>query len=100
MEGIKPISMPQSLELTPVTTLKPAGENTESFSKLLGDALDKVNELQKSAEQMGVDLAAGKNIDIHNVMIAAEKASLAVALTVQVRNKVIEAYQEVMRMQL
>lgn len=74
--------------------------SSDSFGKLLTDALNQVNELQAQAEQAGVDLAAGKSTDIHTVMIATEKANLAVELTVQVRNKVIDAYQEMMRMQI
>ncbi|MGB3261796.1 flagellar hook-basal body complex protein FliE, partial [Paenisporosarcina sp.] len=45
-------------------------------------------------------LVTGEVKDIHEVMIASQKASLSLQLTVQVRNKVVEAYQEVMRMQL
>lgn len=71
-----------------------------SFSEYLQNALTEVNNLQKTSEAANIQLAAGDNIDLHSVMIAGEKANLALQLTVQVRNKVIEAYQEVMRMQV
>lgn len=71
-----------------------------SFSKILGESLDKVANMENEAANLGNQLAAGQGTDMHTVMIASEKASLAVQLTVQVRNKAVEAYQEIMRMQM
>lgn len=62
------------------------------------DALKQVNTLQSDAERLGNLAAVGGDVDLHDVMIAAEKASVAMSLTLQVRNKMVEAYQEVMRM--
>ncbi len=101
MSGI-PALNPLAITATAANTaahVQPAA-GSDSFGKFLTEALNQVNELQAQAEQAGVDLAAGKSTDIHNVMIATEKANLAVELTVQVRNKVIDAYQEIMRMQI
>lgn len=75
----------------------PAGKE---FGQLLAEALDDVNTLQQNANNAALQLAAGKIDDISQVTIAAEKASLALQLTMQVRNKVVDAYQEVMRMQV
>jgi flagellar hook-basal body complex protein FliE len=72
----------------------------ESFQKMLGDSLNKVNTLQSNADEMLKKLAAGEVKDIHDVMIAVEKAGIAFQLTMQIRNRVIEAYQEIMRMQI
>lgn len=72
----------------------------KTFSEFLQDALRNVNDLQKQAEQASLNLAAGRVEDIAEVAIAAEKASIALQLTIQVRNKIIDAYQEVMRMQV
>ncbi len=69
-----------------------------SFADLLKQAVGDVNQMQLQAEQAGADLAAGKVTDIHQVMIMTEKADLALQLAIQVRNKVIDAYQEIMRM--
>ncbi|HEY3315727.1 MAG TPA: flagellar hook-basal body complex protein FliE [Bacillota bacterium] len=69
-----------------------------SFADLLKQAVGDVNQLQLQSEQAGLDLAAGNVTDLHQVMILTEKADLALQLAIQVRNKVIEAYQEVMRM--
>ena len=79
-----------------------AGKSAEtagkSFGQYLSDALENVNELQQKADQASVDLATGRIEDISEVAIAAEKASVALQLTIQVRNKVLESYQEMMRM--
>lgn len=75
-------------------------ESSKTFGDMLSSALSEVNGLQKNVEQKTLDLAAGRIEDISEVMIAAEKASLALQLTNQVRNKVVDAYQEIMRMSM
>lgn len=72
----------------------------KSFGEVLGNALGQVNKLQNDAEQASVNLAAGKIQDVSEVVIATEKATVALQLTMQVRNKVVDAYQEIMRMQV
>lgn len=71
-----------------------------SFGDSLTNALRQVNELQLQAEDLSRALAAGQAADLHQVMLAAEKANLALQFTLQIRNKVIEAYQEIMRIQV
>ena len=78
---------------------KPA-DAQKSFSTFLKDALNKVNEQQVQADQLTEKLVKGENVDLHQVMIAAQKASISLQLALEVRNKVIEAYQEMMRMQI
>lgn len=70
------------------------------FSKVMKGYLDDVNDLQVKSDDSINDLIIGKTDNVHEVMIAAEEARLALELTVQVRNKVIEAYQEIIRMQI
>jgi flagellar hook-basal body complex protein FliE len=72
----------------------------QSFGQILSDALENVNDLQKKADQASTDLATGRIEDVSQVVIAAEKASVALQLTIQVRNKMLESYQEMMRMQV
>ena len=69
------------------------------FGEYLNQALQKVNKLQVEADQMVEKVAQGEE-DIHNAFIALEKADLALGIAVQVRNKVVEAYQEIMCMQV
>ena len=76
------------------------GQSDKSFGELLKDAVDQVNQLQGQADKLAEQLASGNLKDVHQVMVAMEKASLALQLTIQVRNKAIEAYQEIMRTQV
>ncbi len=85
-----------------VTPLEKTGGSgkTESFSETLKKQLGEVNELQLAAEKASEELALGEAENIHEVMIQTEEAKLALELTVQVRNKVLEAYQDIMKMQI
>jgi len=97
----------EALKLMPVkgnlVELSPADRSQQPeqpFGDFLQNALNHVNQLQSAGRQASLDLAAGKIQDIAEVTIAGEKASIALQLTMQVRNKVVDAYQEVMRMQV
>jgi len=69
-----------------------------SFADYLNSALQDVNKLQLESERLNEAFAAGRTDNIHQVVIAAEKAEIALQFTMQVRNKLLEAYQEIMRM--
>lgn len=69
-----------------------------SFTDYLSNAISDVNKLQLESEQLNEAFAMGKNDNIHQVMIAAEKADIALQFTMQIRNKILDAYQEIMRM--
>jgi flagellar hook-basal body complex protein FliE len=69
-----------------------------SFVDFLNNAVSDVNKLQIESEQLNEAFAMGKTDNIHQVTIAAEKADIALQFTMQIRNKVLEAYQEIMRM--
>ena len=72
--------------------------NPGSFGKMLTDSIDQVNRLQVAADSSINDLALGKQTDIHRTMVAMEKASISFELLMQIRNKVISAYDRIMRM--
>jgi flagellar hook-basal body complex protein FliE len=72
----------------------------KSFGETLSESIAQVSELQKVAEAAAQDLATGKSKDIAQTLIAIEKASISFQLMMQVRNRMLEAYQEVMRMQV
>jgi flagellar hook-basal body complex protein FliE len=74
-------------------------QHPESFSDLLTRSLDDVNQLKVEADEAVENLVAGKQKDIHATMIALEKADVAFQLLMQVRNKIISAYETIMRMQ-
>ncbi len=73
---------------------------TINFGSFLNDAIASVNNLQNDADTLKINFAAGKTDNIQDVMIAMQKADVAFQMTVQVRNKILEAYQEIMRMQM
>jgi flagellar hook-basal body complex protein FliE len=75
-------------------------EHSGEFGKMLTRSLDDVNQLKLEADEAIENLAAGKQKDIHATMIALEKADVAFQLLMQVRNKIIAAYETVMRMQV
>ncbi len=71
-----------------------------SFGEVLKDAISTVNELQKQSDQEIQKLMTGESQDLHNTMIAVQKADLSFQMMMQVRNKIVQAYQEIMRMQV
>ena len=89
------ISMP-----TPLPTATPANASTDLFGRMLSDAVTTLSTLQAEADAKAEALASGQSVDLHDVMIAQEQSSLAFQFALQVRNKIVEAYQEVMRMSL
>jgi flagellar hook-basal body complex protein FliE len=70
-----------------------------SFSKTLKESIQEVNRLQQEADRAIESLATGETKDIAQTMIAVEKANISFQLMTQVRNRILEAYQEIMRMQ-
>lgn len=88
-----------SLALKPETPrVQKRAEEIGEFQELLKGYVNEVNKLQLKAEEIDRQLAAGTLENIHEATIAAEKAALALELTIEIRNKVVEAYQEIMRM--
>ncbi|HOP75127.1 MAG TPA: flagellar hook-basal body complex protein FliE [Bacillota bacterium] len=81
---------------------KNSGESKQaavSFESVLGNALKQVNDLQQQSEAMNAKLASGQLEYLHQSTVMSEKATLALQMTIQVRNKILEAYQEIMRTQ-
>lgn len=90
-----------------ISRLGNAGKNTVTgnaaagnFKKFLLDNLNKVNEMQVDADQAVENLVTGKETDITKVMGAVEKADVAFQTLMAVRNKLVESYQEMLRMRL
>lgn len=70
------------------------------FSQFLSNALKQVNDLQSQGETASLALAAGQVQDLSEVMVALEKANLSLSLTVATRDKALDAYNQIMRMQI
>jgi flagellar hook-basal body complex protein FliE len=121
MAVVDPVSLRGTVPVT-ATRVTPKGEQTNevrlgidsaskqtdtakdvssmSFREMLAQALDTVNNLQVNADQLAQKVATGEAKDIHEVLMAVEEVNIGLQLTMQIRNKIIEAYQEVMRMQV
>lgn len=69
------------------------------FVETLRGAMDQVEQLQSAADSKTAGLLDGSGMDVHSAMIAVEKADLSFQLMMQVRNKIVAAYQEISRMQ-
>lgn len=78
----------------------PAKTAAPGFGEALQRGLSEVSSLERSADAITQDVATGGDAQIHDLMAATTKASLGVDLLVQVRNRAVEAYQEVMRLQV
>lgn len=97
---INPISTGSAAGLASSVVARDKAADASGFAKQLTDALNQVNELQVKADDYAAKLVLGEVDDIHQVTVAMEQAKLSLQLAVQVRNKIIEAYQEIARMQV
>jgi flagellar hook-basal body complex protein FliE len=75
-------------------------KSEQGFTAYLKNSFDEVNKSIGSADKLATDLAVGKNENLHEAMIGMEKAEASFKLLVQVRNRALEAYHEIMRMQV
>ncbi|WP_273125538.1 flagellar hook-basal body complex protein FliE [Bacillus weihaiensis] len=92
-------SVQQVLQPNQVQPASNAKKNT-SFGEILKKSIDQVNTSQIESDKMTEALASGKSVELHDVMISSQKASITMLTAIEVRNKAIEAYQEMMRMQV
>ena len=100
IEGLQAL---QNISFLPAQSEIAAGEQESSFEHIFQAALDVWNETnmyQVTADKTQLDFITGKSDNILSVMMAQEKAYTALNFTIQVTNKVIEAYREIMRMQI
>ena len=96
--GAAPIAPPDQAPV--VAPEAGSGTPSGSFGEALTTAIEGISQAQNAADDASVRMAAGEPVDLHEVMLARETASLQFQLAVQVRNKLVEAYQDVMRMQV
>lgn len=102
MEFVSITPMPtdlRSLELR--KSVATGGEEAGTrFGDMLKDAISSVNDLQKTSDMEIRNIMTGESEDLHTAVIAMQKADLSFQMMMQVRNKIVTAYQEVMRMQV
>jgi flagellar hook-basal body complex protein FliE len=82
-----------------LTTQSSEPTTSSPFADLIGDAMGQVNQLDAQAHAAVTGLMTGSGVDVHQAMIAAQKADMAFELALAVRNKAVQAYQSVMGMQ-
>ena len=80
-------------------TLRPATTSEPGFRDVLHSAIDDIQQLEGQAEAKVAGVITGNGADVHSALIAVEKADLSFQLMMQVRNKIVSAYQEISRMQ-
>lgn len=83
----------------PANEMRPTpAEAQKSFSAFFKEAINDVNKVQIESDVLTEKLVRGDHVELHEVMVAAQKASITLNATMEVRNKVVEAYQEIIRM--
>ena len=91
-------------ELSPeggaVKTAAGASDGDGRFADLLREGMDRLGDLERRADEQMSKLLMGEPVELHRVILAGEQARLAFELMMSVRNKAVDAYQEVMRMQV
>lgn len=92
---VSPITPP-----SPVAPLRPQGAAAGAFQSVMTSALENVDGLQKTAGAAIEQFLSGEGGEIHQIALAQQKAQLSFELFLQARNKVVQAYQEIMRMPL
>lgn len=97
---IEPISTVAGSDALPPLLESRAAGSSNNFTDWMARKLDEVNTELSQADMQVRQLAVGTQSNVHEVMIAIEKARLSLELVVQVRNKLLEAYQTVMQMQV
>lgn len=75
-------------------------ESQQKFADFLKDSLNDVMKTEAESNTLTAKMINGENVDIHQVMTAAQRSGITMQLTLEVRNKAVEAYQEIMRMQM
>jgi flagellar hook-basal body complex protein FliE len=83
-------------------TRQPIAPTTQAdkISKSFGDVLNSLNESQANADNLVSQLAGGGNVDLHNLMIASEENDVNMKITIAIRDRLVDAYREVMRMSI
>ena len=94
------VALPEAQLERPDLDVGQAALPDTGFSKMLDESINHVNKDQLEANAAVKDLVAGRTKNIHEALLALEKADLSMKLMMQVRNKALEAYKEVMRMQV
>jgi flagellar hook-basal body complex protein FliE len=95
MGGIVPVGMGA---VTGVPVVAPATQGADGFAAVLASSIDQLQSTQKTADSLATQAATGDLKDVHDYMIASTEAALATEMVVTIKNKAVEAFNEIMRM--
>ena len=95
LEPVNPVGAPP-----PAPPTEAEGAAGKSFSEFLSEKMGEVNSLQQQSDQAIQDLATGREQDLGKVVSAVEKANLAFQMMIQIRNKLVDSYDELMRIRM
>lgn len=87
-------------ELSSIDRSMSAGAPSKDFSALLTDGISRLNDATTSASEMLASFSVGNNVAPHDLVIAMEQAKLSMQLAVEIRNRLVDAYQEITRLQI
>jgi flagellar hook-basal body complex protein FliE len=96
---IKPAALASRQIISARPTERSIPSEQESFGQWLNKSIETVNKMQQEGDSAAMKLLTGESTDIHSTMIAMQKASISMNLMMEVRNKIINAYEEIKRMQ-
>ena len=106
MDALRPKGMPTTPEIQAPSTIGEPGQvnpgqgSGDSFGSVLGKLISDVNTKQNAATAAVDGLQSGQNVPLHQAVIAMEEANVSFQLMVEVRNKLLDSYQELMKMQI
>ncbi len=100
MASVSDITLSSQLKSLSPPQQAPVQKFGEKFGEALKNSIAEVNQAQLSADRATEQVAAGDSKNLHEAMIKLEQADISLRLMVQMRNKAVEAYQEIMRMQV
>jgi flagellar hook-basal body complex protein FliE len=96
--GILPVGIGAVTGVAGAQSGVPAAQNADGFASILAASFDKLQGAQSSADSLATQAATGDLKDVHDYMIASAEASLATEMVVTIKNKAVEAFNEIMRM--
>ena len=97
-QGLMGLGKKAAPELDPAAGQNSAGEALNQFGNMLKNQMQEISDLQAKADAATETYAVGGDIELHNVVLAVEKADMSMQLAMQIRNRMVSAYQEINRM--
>ena len=98
LSGILPVGIGAVTGVAGATTGTPAAQGADGFASILASSFDQLQSAQKTSDTLATQAATGDLKDVHDYMIASAEASLATEMVVTIKNKAVEAFNEIMRM--